>query len=335
MIVTMTIQTTQHFHNIIYYKITCLLLLLTHPQASSSFTTTAGIPVQHKLSLSSPFYKYELSATNSNKNIDINKEESQSINLQHAESTLDITGVTLKMAFDTTFSVADASEHKSERFTCPQSLDMVHKLRRWSDCVLVGRGTVERDDCTLTVRRVSLLPSRSSQPTRVVIDPSLKIVQKEYSMFRDGHKVIIYHMNNISNQHIDVMEGSNRKDVELVRIPKGSSSATSGTSTISVSSILQDLYSRNINHVMVEGGPATAIQFLKEKLVDRAILVKAPVTFIEPVPSGMSNEMLIEAGLELLKIEQCGDDVIEYWSKNGAPWPSVNHESNNNETWPY
>jgi riboflavin-specific deaminase-like protein len=332
--VKMKIQ-SRYYHSItIYFKITFFLVVLLSHQQASSFFTTINTSIQ-RLSLSLPLCKCELRATNFNENTDANEEASQSINLHHAESTLDISGVTLKMAFDTTFSVADASEHKSERFTCPQSLDMVHKLRRWSDCVLVGRGTVERDDCTLTVRRVSLLPSRNSQPTRVVIDPSLKILQKEYSMFKDGHRVIIYHTSNRSNQDVDDngIDG-NLKDVELVRIPKGSSSGTSDTSTICVSSILQDLYSKNINHVMVEGGPATAIQFLNEKLVDRAILVKAPVTFIEPVPSDMTNEMLIEAGLEFLKLEQCGDDVIEYWSKNGAPWPSVDHETNN-ETWPY
>mmetsp|Transcript_16695 Transcript_16695/g.34285 ORF Transcript_16695/g.34285 Transcript_16695/m.34285 type:complete len:189 (-) Transcript_16695:1948-2514(-) len=68
------------------------------------------------------------------------------------------TGITLKIAFDSQGGVADLSSEKSERFTCGESLDMVHRLRRVSDAVLVGRSTVEIDDCTLTVRRVPLLP---------------------------------------------------------------------------------------------------------------------------------------------------------------------------------
>eukprot|EP01083_Nonionella_stella_P292996 996495_1 len=118
---------------------------------------------------------------------------------------LPVTGVTLKMAFDANYAVADNAppSQKSERFTCPQSLDLVHKLRRNSDAVLVGRGTVVRDDCTLTVRRVELLSSddgQQQQPARVVIDPQLKILdgtqeqeQEGYALLRDGHRTIIYH----------------------------------------------------------------------------------------------------------------------------------------------
>ena len=52
-----------------------------------------------------------------------------------------VTGVTLKMAFDSSdaWGVADLSETKSERFTSPESLDMVHRLRRESSAILVGR----------------------------------------------------------------------------------------------------------------------------------------------------------------------------------------------------
>ena len=237
------------------------------------------------------------------------------------------------MAFDSTFAVADASEHKSERFTCPESLDMVHRLRRWSDAVLVGRGTVQRDDCTLTVRRVALLPNRDNQPTRVVIDPMLKILQGDCAMFRDGHRVLIYHhlIDSVDTINDQKKNKALQHNVELVRIPQDESLSSS---IMSVRPILEDLYSKKIHHVMVEGGPATAIQFLKEKHVDRAIFVKAPVTFIEPVPSGMSNDMMNEAGLKLIKTEQCGDDLIEYWSKDGTAWPSI-EDNVMEKMWPY
>mmetsp|Transcript_8196 Transcript_8196/g.10287 ORF Transcript_8196/g.10287 Transcript_8196/m.10287 type:complete len:86 (+) Transcript_8196:213-470(+) len=47
-----------------------------------------------------------------------------------SQPTERVVGVTLKIAFDESWSVADNSDEKSERFTSPKSLDMVHRLRR-------------------------------------------------------------------------------------------------------------------------------------------------------------------------------------------------------------
>ena len=78
----------------------------------------------------------------------------------------DIT-VTLKLAMDQQGAVDDLSNN-SYRFTSPESLDAVHRLRRACDAVLVGVNTVIRDDPRLTVRRVPLAP-RHCQPLRVVL----------------------------------------------------------------------------------------------------------------------------------------------------------------------
>ena len=48
-----------------------------------------------------------------------------------------VSGVTIKIGFEHQWAVADLSETKSGRFTCDDSLDMVHRLRRVGDCVLV------------------------------------------------------------------------------------------------------------------------------------------------------------------------------------------------------
>lgn len=244
--------------------------------------------------------------------------------------SVQVQGVTLKMAFDKTYAVADASELKSERFTCPASLDLVHYLRRNSDCVLVGKGTVVRDDCTLTVRRVDLWKEKE-QPVRVVVDSKLQILSgrptsedgdgtesdgEDYKMLKDGFQTIVYHSCSDINREYEQTPNPN---LLLVEIPQ-----KNGDGIISPAEMIQDLSSKqNIHHVMVEGGPATAIQFLKEGVVDRAIIIRAPVTFIEPVPSGMTDDMLREAGLVLLEERPCGDDVVEYWVKDGDSWPTA------------
>ena len=224
------------------------------------------------------------------------------------------------MAFDQSYAVAENSP-TSERFTCPTSLDVVHQLRRCSDAVLVGRGTVVRDDCTLTVRRVELFQGME-QPVRVVIDPTLRILEgKEnggdaggsFALLHDEHRTIVYYSEGRSLPPNNPL--GKLKEVALEAI----SPTTEGV--LSPTQILSDLHSKGIHHVMVEGGPATAIQFLKEGVVDRAMMFRAPMRFVDPVTSGMSNDTLEQAGLVLLKSMPCGEDVVEYWTRNGEDWP--------------
>ena len=111
----------------------------------------------------------------------------------------------------------------------------------------------------------------------------------------------------------------------LVQLHKGGADGTHTHTHMSPMDIVQDLQSREIHHIMVEGGPATAITFLQEstRIVDRAIIIRAPVAFIEPVVSNINNDMLKDAGLVLLEERSVGDDVVEYWVKEGEDWPTV------------
>lgn len=248
--------------------------------------------------------------------LESSKGSSQDTADAEGEAEEDVTGVTLKMAFDSSpvWGVADLSETKSERFTSPESLDMVHRLRRESCAVLVGRGTVERDDCSLTVRRVELKEGKD-QPTRVIIDPSLRLTDGDYTILKDGIPTIVYHLQTESSK------ASPNEDVAFVGL-KQSSYADGSRSMISPSQVVKDLRKRGLNHIMVEGGPATARAFLDARLVDRAILVRAPIEFEIPVPAEMDTKAMNRAGLQLIGTSDMGGDTVEYWTRNGSSWPS-------------
>ena len=72
--------------------------------------------------------------------------------------------------------------------------------------------------------------------------------------------------------------------------------------------------------IMVEGGPETAKQFLMEGMVDRVILVKAPLTFKEPLLSNISTSTFENSGLKFVARDMLDVDTVEYWSKDGN-WP--------------
>ena len=242
-----------------------------------------------------------------------------------------VTGVTLKMAFDSSpvWGVADLSETKSERFTSPESLDMVHRLRRESSAVLVGRGTVERDDCSLSVRRVELREGQE-QPVRVILDPSLSLVgESNYAIFNDGLRTIVY-CSQYAYDNYESLLSSSSEEVMFVPMPSSIDSERDGKLSMSPSQIIQDLAARGLTHIMVEGGPATARAFLKDRVVDRAILVRAPLEFQIPVPAHIDEDTMKTAGLNMIGATEMGGDVIEYWSRDGLQWPNQSNLS----SWP-
>jgi riboflavin-specific deaminase-like protein len=239
----------------------------------------------------------------------------QSLDAENEGATDVSSTVTLKMAFDSNWGVAELSEQKSERFTCPESLDMVHRLRRCSDAVLVGRVTVERDDCTLTVRRVPLPNNDQTQPVRVILDPTRSLNLPSYKIATDGQRTLIYVCG--SGDAPTISQPDEFPNVSLIALPSKKDGCLFARD---VCQHLAQCY--QIHHIMLEGGPNTARRFLEEGMVDRAILVQAPLCFKEPFPSGLSNRSFEEAGLELVGTGSLGVDRVDYWSRPDLPWPA-------------
>ena len=268
------------------------------------------------------------------------------LSLENDENILDTsTGITLKIAFDSQGGVADLSSEKSERFTCGESLDMVHRLRRVSDAVLVGRSTVEIDDCTLTVRRVPLLQleqelsdgtAPKKQPFRVVLDPNLDLKLDRFKIFQDGLATIVVHAvtddedtggsnptseEETCNSYFVKSTSKAFPDVTFLGLRPIIDQGKSLLCTRQIRDILKEEF--DIHHIMVEGGPNTALQFLKDKTVDRAILVYAPISFNDPLLSNISITTLQEAGLELVEDYILGVDSLKCYSRPELPWPST------------
>lgn len=222
----------------------------------------------------------------------------------------DVKGITLKIALDSRGAAADLSADKSERFTCAESLDMVHRLRRDSDAVLVGRNTVQVDNPSLTVRRG--VPCEK-QPLRVVLDPFLKLIPNadDYTIFRDGLPTVIYHS-------VD--------DVDETMLNLEDSVTCVGMPDFNLSHIIEHLKSTfGVEHLMVEGGPSTARLFLP--LLDRIVLVRAPLCFNEPLNSGISSQILKDHGFVCLGETQTGIDTVECWSRSHVAWPTASLSS--------
>jgi diaminohydroxyphosphoribosylaminopyrimidine deaminase/5-amino-6-(5-phosphoribosylamino)uracil reductase len=172
---------------------------------------------------------------------------------------------------------------ESQRFTSETCLDRVHMLRNECDAVLVGAETVIRDDPLLTVRRVSC----ERQPLRVVLDPNNR-TPPTAKLFADGLETL--HM-------------------------KGDFT--------SLSALLNLLGDREIQRLMVEGGPKTISSFLDQGLVDEFYFIQSSVVHTEPVASGIDAKRLSAAGLTRISTEVWGDEVLHLWSRLNTSTQSI------------
>ncbi len=147
----------------------------------------------------------------------------------------------------------------------PADLDRVDALRAASDAILVGAGTLRRDDPHLLVRSAGLQAERAArglapQPLRVTVtasgdlDPGLRLWHQEGT-------TLVYCPEAIAPR---------------VRARLGDLAEVRGLGTVAVGTVLGDLGHRGVRRLLVEGGTTIHTWFLTAGLVDELQLAIAP-----------------------------------------------------------
>lgn len=207
--------------------------------------------------------------------------------------------VTVKFAQTLDGRIATATGH-SRWISSPPSLRFAHRLRSIHDAILVGSGTVLKDDPELTCRLV-----RGRNPLRIVVD----------SRLRSSPEARIFHGCN----GLHAIAATTRRAPAERRRPfeiKGIEVLETGEDTagrVDLRELLNALGKREISSLLVEGGSAVITTFLKEKLADRLIVILAPKitgTGFNSVGDLGIRQMGDALRLSFRKIMRQGDDLI-------------------------
>ena len=140
---------------------------------------------------------------------------------------------------------------KSHYINEKESIIYLHCLRSISDGVLVGVNTIIKDNPLLTTRKI-----KGQNPTRLIIDPSLKLTNK-YKIFKDNNKNIIF------------TNSSKKKklyNTTIVKFPKKNFTL----------SIYKYLKKTSLKTILIEGGPTTLSHFIELKLLNYMQFIISP-----------------------------------------------------------
>ena len=167
--------------------------------------------------------------------------------------------VTLKAAQSLDGRIAAAAGN-SKWITGPAARRYAHRLRFRHDAILVGAGTVRRDDPQLTVR----LPGIELVRTRVVLAPRLAL-DPNAQVFATPHAAA---------PRTRLYAGPGCTEAESIRFRERAEVVVvgEGASGLDLAAVLSDLSRAGLQSVLVEGGGKTAGAFLASGLVDELVL---------------------------------------------------------------
>jgi diaminohydroxyphosphoribosylaminopyrimidine deaminase/5-amino-6-(5-phosphoribosylamino)uracil reductase len=172
--------------------------------------------------------------------------------------------VTLKMAASLDGKVA-ARDGSSKWITGEEARADVHRMRGAADAIMIGAGTAFRDDPSLTVRDPGY---RGRPPLRVVVD-GRGMVPETHRIVSDGAAPTL----------VATTEGAPTWRREAWRAAGAEVLVLddAGSALIPLEDLLRELGKRDVQSVLLEGGPTLAWEAVRSELVDEVVVYFAPI----------------------------------------------------------
>ena len=207
--------------------------------------------------------------------------------------------VTVKFAQTLDGRIASSTGH-SRWISSPASRKLGHRLRTRHDAVLVGIGTVVKDNPQLTIRLV-----RGRNPLRVVLDSSLRIASDATVLTeQEKAKTLIAATTGAPKEKPAAYKNMG---IEVLTVP------ADAHGDVDLRQLLKTLGERNVSSILVEGGAETITSFLRLGLADRLVIFTAPRIMGRGVEAVGELEIKDVAGalkLTFEKVYRSAEDVV-------------------------
>jgi len=190
----------------------------------------------------------------------------------------------------------------------PEDLERVQRLRAGADAILVGVGTVVKDDPSLRVHWELLGEPPGPNPTRVVVDASGRTPAAARVL--DGSTPTI----------VATSERATRSFPDHVRV------LVAGATRVDLGRLFPWLYDLGVRTLMVEGGAEILSSVLRAGLFDRFSVYYAPVVIggatAPSVASGPETRGPDDlTSLELLSLERLGAGFLATYAPTARRGP--------------
>jgi diaminohydroxyphosphoribosylaminopyrimidine deaminase/5-amino-6-(5-phosphoribosylamino)uracil reductase len=194
-----------------------------------------------------------------------------------------------------------ARDGSSRWITGEASRADVHRLRAWSDAIVVGAGTVLSDDPSLTVRHPGY---RGAPPLRVVVDGRGRIPST--ARVFDGEAPTL--VATTAAAPADVRERWVTAGAEVELLDAFDDGA------LSLADLVERLGKRDVQGVLLEGGPTLAWAALADGAIDEIVAYLAPKLIGGVDAPGALGGLGVDAigGARVLEVhgfDRLGDDL--------------------------